>query len=394
MGNLLAVAYVFPVKTAVAAGVEPAEGLASYSELAMALPAEVRAWLAGPMAEGLSLIKNPTTGKPFELSEPPSAATLCEAIVTAHTGWIKNEAERIERNAQQGREQDARIETAILAALAGAPGSLFRDDDLCPLAQSLYHLWPGLDSRDPSSALTSDPRIVEAYRAAAPWREQEMTRRAEEVMRKPAENCVYHNGDSWGWHWSNAVPTYLQDRPELLAWRERCVAELEGRKAAEAARRQAAEDETRAWVVANGEVEELPDNLIRAAKEGRSVLAALSQHVEGVSTDVILQIALDVYPEAWLASQTYDTQARNDVPSSWWYAVHDALEAKVDEIAREGCAVPGATVKIGGFERFDVSSGRVEWRTGVEVSITHPWLFEGNDFGTYVITEPKNTDEE
>ena len=69
---------------------------------------------------------------------------------------------------------------------------------------------------------------------------------------------------------------------------------------------------------------------------------------------------------------SYGDSPRGGVPSVKAYALLDALRAA--PIA-EAALLPGVVVTIGEIERQDgAETGTAVWRTGIDATITHPWI--------------------
>jgi hypothetical protein len=163
------------------------------------------------------------------------------------------------------------------------------------------------------------------------------------------------------------------------------------RKKVNAALAEAAEHEPRLWLAEHGAA--LSPELSRAAREGRLVRNALYSSVEERVEDAVRAIDARLSRGDWaVLKETWATEERREVPSATAYELYDALMAGRDQIARSAL-LPHTVVTVGPISRFDVApQGSAVWRTGVAVTVTHPWL--AADIDLVMLCEPLDLDED
>lgn len=149
----------------------------------------------------------------------------------------------------------------------------------------------------------------------------------------------------------------------VAAWRSK-EAERAAEKAAEAERAAVVPRERNAWIVSRSD---LPANVRRAAGESRDTRVALS----GIVRERVRTV-LDTIGET-VVDEVYATRERDDVPTDRAYAVLDALTAAPLAVAS---MLPDVAVTIDPIARHDIDPrrGRTRYRTGIEVTIAHPWI--------------------
>jgi hypothetical protein len=159
-------------------------------------------------------------------------------------------------------------------------------------------------------------------------------------------------------------------------------AERDARRAAAKARAKANAEDLRAWAA-----EHAPEaRIARAAREGRDVTSAIDALVSERVTEA-LEGCLANTPFAVVS--TYDSQPRTDVPTAAAYELLDLLATPaVRSAVLNACALPHAEVEVGPIMRFDVAeSGSAVWRTGVRLTLRHPWLVDAHTQWS-VLAEP------
>jgi len=177
-------------------------------------------------------------------------------------------------------------------------------------------------------------------------------------------------------------------RERIGAVSKRAEAILAERKA-EAIER--AEAEPRAWCAEHGAALSLP--LQRAAREGRRVRAELTKLVLDRVRNQITAIgdSLNVDGIGEIAT-SYNEQLRDGVPSEAAYRVLDACTAARDDIT-EAAVIPDLKIEIGPIARHDIAEhGTAQWRTGIEITVSHPWL--DHDAGFVMLAEPLSQDDD
>ena len=269
----------------------------------------------------------------------------------------------------------------------------------------------GVRASAPSAAEASDVLVALGAAEAA----RSATRRAlvlaalDELERDPAPAIDWRR--EWVSAWMAAPCAVLRGdgqgcppdlRPRIAAIRERVTVTLtaereerETREVAEVAAKVAAkaataavvaghEAEARAWIATGAAT--LPPELIRAAGEGRRVLAEITRVVR----ERVRQAVEDLAPHGIASS--HGEEPRDDVPSAEAYEILDLLTSSLKGL-RAAALLPGAEIEIGAIARHDVNpSGAAVWRTGVEVTLSHAWLDE--DYGWVVLAEPRAEDDE
>ena len=138
---------------------------------------------------------------------------------------------------------------------------------------------------------------------------------------------------------------------------------------------QAAQEEARAWLVAQGAEAGFSAELVRAAKEGRKVTEALASTVTGW-----IGAALKALPEGRGMARSFEQEERDDVPTPAAYALLDALVAAKEALA-SAAKIPGVAITIEPISRHEINPkvGAETWRTGNKVLISHPWLGKGKN---------------
>lgn len=167
---------------------------------------------------------------------------------------------------------------------------------------------------------------------------------------------------------SDAPPLGGECSPEAADHRDALHAERTRRRDAA---RERPEVEARTWAAQYGEsaLGYLP--LQRAATEGRRVRGEITKLVEAR-----IRTALEVSPGSHgvLLPDYYDKAERDDVPTAEAYTLRDILVADAPALARRA-ALPNTELEVSDVCRIDVAPrGGVDWRTGVIVTVDHPWL--------------------
>lgn len=149
-----------------------------------------------------------------------------------------------------------------------------------------------------------------------------------------------------------------------------------------------AEEARRAWVAENAEAKLFDAGLARAARENRDIETALDRRVTA-RVEVVLFGILGT-SKAGFTAETYGAEERTDVPSDAAYALLDLLSSEATQSAiGRAAGLPNVKVEAGPINRYDVApKGDPEWRTGVALTISHPWLVDGATSWS-VLCEPK-----
>lgn len=183
-------------------------------------------------------------------------------------------------------------------------------------------------------------------------------------------------------------------RPRLAAVRARAEAEIARKAKAEAERQRSIDHDLGLWAAEHGGI--LSPEIARAAREGRRVQAAVIEAVERRVTDALranVRILwrnddtpqfLPIWRE-WILREVDQEEERDDVPTAEAYALLDSVTAAKGAIS-EAAALPQVAVVVGPIARFDVGTGKnILWRTGVKVTVDHPWIGEHEWF---LLSEP------
>jgi hypothetical protein len=205
----------------------------------------------------------------------------------------------------------------------------------------------------------------------------------------------WHRDGKWAWgapRTDESAACAVGREDELAAFlaseaasREASERALEAEKAAKAAKAAAIASEARRWAREYGRSLLGSPELQRAAGEDRNVLPRIRRLV-ALAAEHAIEHAIAGLQDARVV-KTYATEDRDDVPSAEAYALLDTLTAARGSIA-EASALPGAEVTIGPIERYDVAPrGDAVWRTGVRVTLSHPW-FDDDDLEWAVLAEP------
>lgn len=176
-------------------------------------------------------------------------------------------------------------------------------------------------------------------------------------------------------------------RAAWLAERERQDRETKAREAREAAERAAHDEALRAWVLERGAGSPFAPEIVRAAREKRQVRGAVQACLREQ-----LRRCLEPLGEDVVAS--YVSEAREGVPHAADYGVLDRLtEAAQDGTLSSAALLPGAEIEIGPIARHDVAPrGAAVWRTGVSVTLSHPWLDDPIEWT--VLSEPVEAEQD
>lgn len=159
---------------------------------------------------------------------------------------------------------------------------------------------------------------------------------------------------------------------------------------AEAKRRFAAEVQD--WAAEYGESRLGSPELKRAARERRDVVSEVRRLARERVRAVTAECLDNVNAPLGYIVDTYESQPRDGVPSREAYALVDAIKAALPYIARES-GLPDAKAEVSDIMRHDVApKGDAVWRTGVTVTVSHPWL--ANAIEVDVISEPLPEEEE
>jgi hypothetical protein len=203
-----------------------------------------------------------------------------------------------------------------------------------------------------------------------------------------SHECTTWDGSAY------AVPELTEPRKSLWQRRENWLA---ARTAAQKRRQEEAkasiereeaelEAAARAWLVEHGTCLNRPE-LVRAAGEGRKIRKALTKAIESRVTALVEEVGRVV--------QSYTDEPRSDVPTAEAYKCLDDVKTLLPTLT-ELAALPDAKVEVGPISRFDLSprSNTTAWRTGVCVSVRHPWLTDDIDLHVLAAGEPPYTDDD
>lgn len=180
--------------------------------------------------------------------------------------------------------------------------------------------------------------------------------------------------------------------PERLASWERGHSENESRLEADKAKREEEDrrqmclvHEARLWAAEHAAARLGSPELARAAREERDVHRTITAR-----SDERVAMTLGSIAGEGRVVETFGSEERKGVPSRDAYALMDFLTGKKDLIAA-AAGLPGVSVSIGPVERLDVApTGPAVWRTGIVVTVEHPWLTGYREFS--VLAEPIDAD--
>jgi len=164
------------------------------------------------------------------------------------------------------------------------------------------------------------------------------------------------------------------------------------REAVAAAEREAKKEQIKAeiqtWSLA---CDALPARIRRAASEGLEIKPELTKYLaESVATKVTEILDTAGYGGE-ITEICGNPSPREGVPSDQAYAILDALSERQQEIA-ESALIPGVDVEVRGFFVVDIAlHGKDVYRSVVDVIVRHRWA---RDLGCYVLTEPRDMDED
>lgn len=141
-------------------------------------------------------------------------------------------------------------------------------------------------------------------------------------------------------------------------------------KLAETAVRNAAKEanmaECRLWLTEYAATHLGNPRLARGAKEGRDCQAELERTLVHRVKAVLEQLGY--------VTDTYGERELNDLPTERGYALLDAIRAAKTELIA-AAALPQAEISDAGVELRDViASGGTDYREGVDVTVSHPWI--------------------
>lgn len=345
--------------TAVRLGLaEAGDGAYPLAEVLPLLAPETRAWVADAITKdepAKLLTYGHSYGQTVTLDAAPSAESVARGI------------EALRAKSERGRaEEEADRETRIAAALAAPPEEWMgeaHDSGYWTADGEPFHRRPVVDPQPRGlyleDAVRHDQRIV-AHRARL---------QAEVLPALVAE-----------WEAKTAAYDREQEAKAAAAAEQEAASE-----AADNARRA----QVAAWAIRHGEKINFPGTILRAAREGRDVYRAVCNEIEDRVFLAVRRLVSDNVDDDAIGLTTYGKASDARVPTERAYAIRDALVAGGESIIL-AAALPGASVVVGDFERYDVANERkAVWRTGVDVVVTHPWFLD-YDFGLRVLTEPLN----
>lgn len=156
---------------------------------------------------------------------------------------------------------------------------------------------------------------------------------------------------------------YNAERAEAEA---KTKAERLEKEARESEARRRFETEVQDWAAEHSASPELK----RAARERRAVVSEVRQQAK----ERVIAAVTEIVSTIGFVVETYESQPREGVPSREAYALLDLLKSSLLSIA-DASGLPKAEAKISDILRHDVApQGSAVWRTGVTVSVDHPWL--------------------
>lgn len=130
------------------------------------------------------------------------------------------------------------------------------------------------------------------------------------------------------------------------------------------------ETEVQDWAAEHGETRLGSPELKRAARERRDVVG----EVRRLSKERIIAAVTEIVQSFGFVVYTYESKPREGVPSREAYALLDVLKSALLSTA-DAAGVPGAEASVSDILRHDVApEGAAVWRTGVTVTVSHPWF--------------------
>jgi hypothetical protein len=149
--------------------------------------------------------------------------------------------------------------------------------------------------------------------------------------------------------------------------------------------------ECNAWLQANPSFVGLP-NVTRAAQEGRDTRREVMKAARKAIDSALRNAALSI-PGLHVGQTSYEDKVRDGIPSKEAYQALDVASAVAETLNGFG---PGIAVKCGAIARHDIApSGQsAEWRTGVEITFSHPWFDEFKPDGALLLSERPESDED